>query len=84
MELTRDDEVVITEYLRGLHEHYDGPVLINMQRLIELHMVMSKLIAAYLFCAKKLNDVRSARDMVIKYQAMKQELAEMKKAVRHD
>lgn len=41
-------------------------------------------VAAYLFAVKKLNNVKSARDMVIKYQAMKQELAEMKKAVRHD
>lgn len=46
MELTRDDEIVITQYIRDAHDGYDGPVVISMKRLKAIHMAMSMLIAS--------------------------------------
>ncbi|MBJ9353573.1 hypothetical protein GHT41_07845 [Citrobacter koseri] len=48
--LTKEDGHTISEYLRAAHGGYSGPVFIDINRLVELHMAYSHLIVtAYLY-----------------------------------
>lgn len=44
MKLTKEDEHTISEYLRAAHGGYSGPVFIDINRLVELHMAYSHLV----------------------------------------
>lgn len=43
---TNEDERTICAYIRTAHDGYSGPVFINIHRLEELHMPMSKIIVS--------------------------------------
>ncbi len=45
MELTREDELTIEQYIRLAHNGYTGPVFIWLDRLKEIHMKRAQLIA---------------------------------------
>ncbi|EMR8085679.1 hypothetical protein QBO93_001715 [Citrobacter freundii] len=45
--LTKEDEHTISEYLRATHGGYSGPVFIDIKRLAELHMVYSHLVVTH-------------------------------------
>ncbi|VDZ56650.1 Replicative DNA helicase [Serratia odorifera] len=45
VKLTREDEHTITQYIRAARGGYTGPVVIWMERLVELHMPYSELAA---------------------------------------
>jgi len=45
VKLTREDEHTITQYIRAARGGYTGPVVIWMERLVELHMSYSELAA---------------------------------------
>jgi hypothetical protein len=50
MKITKEDGHTISEYLRAAHGGYSGPVFIDINRLMELHMAYSNLIVtAYLY-----------------------------------
>lgn len=52
MKLTNEDKHTISEYLRAAHGGYYGPVFIDINRLVELHMAYSHLVVtAYLYRA---------------------------------
>lgn len=44
MNVTKEDEHTICEYLRAALDGYSGPVFIDINRLVELHMGYSHLI----------------------------------------
>ncbi|HDV8499897.1 TPA: hypothetical protein QIT10_003887 [Enterobacter bugandensis] len=44
--LTREDEQTICEYIRAAHSGYTGPVFIDINRLSQLHLSRSRLIVA--------------------------------------
>ncbi|WP_430306725.1 hypothetical protein [Serratia sarumanii] len=44
MDLTREDEHTIAQYIRAAHGGYTGPVALWMKRLEELHMPFSRLV----------------------------------------
>lgn len=47
--LTKEDGHTISEYLRAAHGGYSGPVFIDINRLVALHMDYSRLVVmAYL------------------------------------
>ncbi|MFV0568499.1 MAG: hypothetical protein ACK5NJ_07910 [Citrobacter portucalensis] len=52
MKLTNEDEHTISEYLRAAHGGYSGPVFIDINRLVALHMAYCHLVVtAYLYRA---------------------------------
>lgn len=44
MNLTREDEHTIIQYIRAAQGGYTGPVALLMPRLVELHMAYSKMV----------------------------------------
>lgn len=46
IKLTKEDGHTISEYLRAAHGGYSGPVIIDINRLSQLHMSRSRLIVA--------------------------------------
>lgn len=50
IKLTKEDGHTISEYLRAAHGGYSGPVFIDINRLVALHMAYSHLVVtAYLY-----------------------------------
>lgn len=51
IKLTKENEHTISEYLCAVYGGYSGPVCIDINRLVRLHMAYSHLIVmAYLYC----------------------------------
>ena len=44
IKLTKEDGHTISEYLRAAHGSYSGPVFIDINRLVDLNMVYSRLV----------------------------------------
>lgn len=44
MKVTKEDVHTISEYIRTAHSSYLGPVFIDINRLVELHMAYSQLV----------------------------------------
>lgn len=50
LDVTKEDGHTISEYLRASHGGYSGPVFIDINRLVVLHMAYSHLVVtAYLY-----------------------------------
>lgn len=45
MELTHEDELTIKQYIRLANPRYDGPVIVSLERLKEIYMQRSRMIA---------------------------------------
>lgn len=44
LDVTKEDGYTISEYLRAAHGSYSGPVFIDINRLVDLNMVYSRLV----------------------------------------
>ncbi|KGT91256.1 hypothetical protein NG99_16960 [Erwinia typographi] len=53
MELTKEDQHTIEQYIRQAHGGYTGPVGIWMDRLVDLHMAYSRMIVSMALVAAR-------------------------------